>query len=96
MTLENELAHADKLEEKLKPSATVHELPTTTRADPAKLTSTQQIARMILQLPWREAEAMGNAIEEHKKDGKSQTAAIQNWAWQWKIFKEEDQPSSGA
>ena len=63
---------------------------------PAKVTATQGIARDVTRLTWREAEVMGRSIEEKMKgkDGKalSVTQAIQDWAWAWQTFKEEEQP----
>lgn len=59
-----------------------------------KLTTLQRIAKECCLLPWREAEAMAKAIEEKQKAGGASTlvAAIQNWAWEWETFKEEERP----
>ena len=62
---------------------------------PAKLSPVQVIARDITKLTWREAEAMGRAIQEKAKgggEGSLLTQAIQDWAWAWQTFKEEEQP----
>ena len=66
--------------------------PASTTTQPQKTTALQQIAKMILALPWREGEAMGKAIEGKKTEGTSQIAAIMDWAFEWETFKEEERP----
>jgi hypothetical protein len=63
------------------------DLPTT-----AQSTTLQNIARSILALPWREAEAMGKAIDSKKQDGKTTIAAIMDWAFEWETFTDEERP----
>lgn len=47
----------------------------------------QIIAQAIINLTWRDAEAMGEGIKGKMKDGESLTAAIQAWAAEWESFK---------
>lgn len=69
---------------------TVHE----GSATPTKLTQSQGIARDTTKLTWREAEAMAKGIEAKQKEGATLVQAIQAWAWEWKTFREEEQPGS--
>src|SRR4249920_730777 len=59
-----------------------------------KLTSLQVIARDSTKLTWREAEAMAKGIEAKQKEGATLVQAMQSGAWDWKTFKEEEQPGS--
>lgn len=62
-----------------------------------KTTPLQSIARDITRLTWREAEAMGKGIMSKMKGGSDLsglTAAIQDWSWEWEVFKEEDRPKA--
>jgi hypothetical protein len=60
---------------------------------PAQSTTLQTIAKSILALPWREAEAMGKAIDSKKQDSKTTIAAIMDWAFDWETFRDEERPS---
>jgi hypothetical protein len=66
--------------------------PSTQRQEPAKLSPLQVIARDITRLPWREQEMMTESIKAKTKDSTITSKAIQDWAWEWEIFKEEERP----
>lgn len=64
-------------------------------------TRNQMIAELIVALPYREAIAMGAGIakkigvEMSKESGLSPeflTRAIQDWAWEWETFTDEERP----
>jgi hypothetical protein len=60
-----------------------------------RVSALQNIARALLDLPWRDGEAMGKAIDAKRgSDGKTTTAALMDWAWEWETFKEEERPTS--
>jgi hypothetical protein len=58
-----------------------------------QLTPLQMIAKLILELPWRDAEAMGKAIDGKKQDGKSTISGIMDWAFEWETFRDEERPT---
>jgi hypothetical protein len=76
------------------------------RRDPSKSkTRNQTIAEFIISLPYREAMAMGKGIFGKLKEGsiggepvyptaEDLTSAIQEWAWEWETFQDEDRPGS--
>ena len=74
--------------------ATTTTLPAVRPADPVKQTALQTIARDITRLTWREAELMSKGIMSKLKDKDlaGLTAALQDWAWEWEVFKEEERP----
>jgi hypothetical protein len=67
------------------------------------MTRNQRIAEAIVALPYREAMAMGTGVL--KKIGNEEsggvritaealTRAIQDWAWEWETFKDEERPQN--
>jgi hypothetical protein len=74
--------------------AVVHEFPKQEQPSSTKLIPIQMIARDCTKLTWREAELMAKSIEVKQTEGVSLVHAIQSWAWEWKTFREEDQPGS--
>jgi hypothetical protein len=66
-------------------------------------TRNQTIAEFIIALPYREAMAMGTGIvakiegassESGRINAEALTRAIQNWAWDWETFQDEERPGS--
>jgi hypothetical protein len=65
-------------------------------------TRNQTIAEFIIALPYREAMAMGEGIVSKIKDedgggrvsAEALTRAIQDWAWGWETFQDEERPGS--
>jgi hypothetical protein len=59
-----------------------------------KATALQTIARDITRLTWREAEHMSKGIASKLRDQNlaGLTAALQDWAWEWETFREEERP----
>ena len=53
-----------------------------------RFTPIQIIAQAISKLTWTEAEAMGTAVADSIKEGKSMAAAIQQWAKNWENFND--------
>ena len=53
-----------------------------------RFTPIQIIAQAISKLTWTEAEAMGTAVADSIKEGKSVAAAIQEWAKNWEKFND--------
>jgi len=76
-----------------RPMKTVTTLPAV-REQPTKTTALQTIARDVTRLTWREAEQMSRGIiaKLKDKDPAGLTAALQDWAWEWEVFKEEERP----
>lgn len=72
------------------------------REQPKSKTRNQTIAEFIIALPWREAMAMGKGIQQklEKENGGQKptveelTAAIQEWAWTWETFQDEERPNT--
>jgi hypothetical protein len=72
--------------------------PPSIRKDKKADSRLQTIGQFIVSLTYKEAMAMGRGI--HAKLGKDSsvivaeelTGAIQDWAWEWKKFLEEEQP----
>jgi hypothetical protein len=54
----------------------------------------QTIGQFVTALTYREAMAMGAGIAAKMKEGNAETLtnAIQDWAWEWETFKEEERP----
>jgi hypothetical protein len=54
----------------------------------------QTIGQFVTALTYREAMAMGAGIAAKMKEGDALTLtnAIQDWAWEWETFKEEERP----
>jgi hypothetical protein len=66
--------------------------------EPGVMTRNQQIAELIISLPYREAMAMGTGIlaklkgSEVSQSAEALTRAIQDWAWEWETFRDEERP----
>jgi hypothetical protein len=54
----------------------------------------QTIGQFVTALTYREAMAMGAGIAAKMKEGNAETLtnAIQDWAWEWETFTEEERP----
>jgi hypothetical protein len=79
--------------------------PLSVRREHKNKTRNQTIAEFIIALPYREAMAMGQGIYAKLKVGsvgsepvfpsaEELTAAIQDWAWTWETFEDEERPGS--
>lgn len=72
--------------------------PLAIRREQKNKTRNQTIAEFILSLPYREAMAMGAGIMEKMEEAEGRptveqlTKAIQDWAWNWEIFEDEERP----
>jgi hypothetical protein len=78
--------------------------PLSGRREHRNKTRNQTIAEFIIALPYREAIAMGTGIVSKlgsidAEDGgrvniEKLTRAIQDWAWGWETFEDEERPGS--
>jgi hypothetical protein len=78
--------------------------PLSVRREHKNKTRNQTIAEFIIALPYREAIAMGTGIVSKlgsidAEDGgrvniEKLTRAIQDWAWTWETFEDEERPGS--
>lgn len=81
------------------PEAVQRYAPASIRREKKEITNLQRIGEYVNKLTYREAMAMGRQIASKiKDDGKATevalTAAIQDWAFEWETFEDEQRPGS--
>ena len=82
------------------PEAVQRYAPPSIRKEKKTNTNLQTIGEFVTRLTYRESMAMGKGIHAKIKSVGSDTsaeditAAIQNWAWEWETFEDEQRPGS--